>query len=35
MNKFGQWEVGQVVPSKDDIFDTDFNPESLRLENEK
>ena len=26
MNRYGQWEVGQVAPSKDDIFDQDFAP---------
>ena len=24
MNQFGLWEVSQVAPSKDDIFDSDF-----------
>ena len=26
MNRFGKWEVGQVAPSKEDIFDPDFDP---------
>ena len=27
MNRFGQWEVVQVAPSKDDIFDPAWHPE--------
>ena len=27
MNRFGQWEVVQVAPAKDDIFDPDFVPQ--------
>ena len=26
MNRFGQWEIGQVASSKDDLFDQDFDP---------
>ena len=30
-NNFGQWKVGQVVPTKDDIFDPDISPEKCSL----
>ena len=31
MNRFGQWEVGQVSPSKDDIYDPDFAPKKCNF----
>ena len=31
MNLFRQWEIGQVDPSKDDIFDPDFSPENCNF----
>ena len=27
MNRCGQWKVGQVAPTKEDIFDPDFASE--------
>ena len=31
MNRFGYWKVGQVAPSKDDIFDPDFAHENCNF----
>ena len=31
MNRMGRWKVGQVAPSKDDLFDPDFTLEKALL----
>ena len=29
MNRFSQWEVDQVAPTKDDLFDSDFASQKM------
>ena len=31
MNRFGQWKVGQVVPTKEDIFGPDCDHEKFSV----